>query len=220
MKYGICDMHSIRCCVFQYTELKNTTSAKLEDDCTPLSKQRCSGAAEDTLEPSQDTDLSSQFLLELEAARLRFAAESNDTEVSEQATIFSTNQDTDSTTSPLSPANGLKLSSPTHTPDSSTAPHGQKPSFGHRAGFDAFMTGYVFAYYAQTKTCLNSHQLSSPNNLTLDKAMIMGLSPMRNRLSNRNKPVPLILTKSQFTHTSKAHRENCAKIAELKKLII
>ena len=95
--------------------------------------------------------------------------------------------------------------------DSSTSP-AQKPSFGHRAGFDAFMTGYIFAYYAAVTTP-NKHSLS----ISID-TMIAGLSSMRNRLSNRNKPVPLILAKSQFEKTSQIHRDNCLKIAEFKNL--
>ena len=200
-----------------YTELRKARAAKLQDDPSPPSKHHCSGDPRDTLEPSQNADLASQFARELEAARLRFATGEDDTEPSEQP-ITSSTSDTDSTTSPLSPANDSDLLSPSRAPDSSTAPHGQKPSFGHRAGFDAFMTGYIFAYYAQAKMCLDSHRLPSPDTLTLDKAMIVGLSPMRNRLSNKNKPVALILAKSQFANTSKAHRENRAKITELKRL--
>ena len=96
--------------------------------------------------------------------------------------------------------------------DDSSTNSAQKPSFGHRAGFDAFMTGYIFAYFAAVTTP-NKHSISISNN-----TMIAGLSSMRNRLSNRNKPVPLILAKSQFEKTSQTHRDNCLKIAEFKNL--
>ncbi|CAI8028396.1 hypothetical protein GBAR_LOCUS16202 [Geodia barretti] len=95
----------------------------------------------------------------------------------------------------------------------------QRPSYGHRAGFDAFMTGYVFAHFATT-TQTNRKQLSAASQSpAFDEAMIEGLSSMRNRLSNRNRPVPLIMVKSQFDNTSPSHRENLAKITQLRELL-
>ena len=93
-----------------------------------------------------------------------------------------------------------------------------RPSYGHRAGFDAFMTGYVFAHFAHFAATQTNHKQILPmvcESLEFNEAMIAGLSPMRNKLSNRNRPVPLILAKSQFDNTSPGHRENCAKIAQL-----
>lgn len=72
-------------------------------------------------------------------------------------------------------------------------------SCGHRAGFDAFMTGYSFSWYVA-------------NYRRRDRAMedeegereLSGLSDMRNKLASRagNWRVPLHLLKSHFAKTS------------------
>lgn len=202
-------------------EYQRAKAAKLQEDSSPPSKQHCSSAivdreglnnssrdAQDLSElssPAINADLAEQFVHELEAARSRLASETNNPETCELVV-----------TSSASPANIDPL---TASADSSSPITAQKPSFGHRAGFDAFMTGYIFAYYAITQDS-NSHKDDTTlDTLTLDEAMIAGLSPMRNRLSNRSKSVPVILAKSQFAKTSQAHRDNCSKIADFEKLL-
>ena len=176
----------------------------------PPSKQQCTRdntqrPTEDATSQSRKTDLIKEFASELEAARSRLS--SNSHVQTSSSTASATTEPSNSLTS--STGADTDLPSPVTT---------QKPSFGHRAGFDAFMTGYVFAYYAVTQTKLDG-SLSAPKALTLDEAMIAGLSSMRNRLGNHNKTVPLILAKSQFAKTSQTHRENCAKVAEFEKLL-
>lgn len=74
-----------------------------------------------------------------------------------------------------------------------------KPSFGHRAGFDAFMTGYSFASIA-VSLCK-----ASRGERERDK-VLDGLSEMKNKLANRGKPFPLHILKSHFTNTSQQHK--------------
>lgn len=178
----------------------------------PPSKQQCTRDNTASEDATSETDLIKEFASELEAARSRFSAESTTSHVDEMAT---------STTLSSTESSNTHTSSKTTDTDLTS----QKPSFGHRAGFDAFMTGYVFAYYAVTQTKLdpsktNGHLSALDHELLpLDEAMIAGLSSMTNRLSNKNKSVPLILAKSQFAKTSQIHRENCTKVAEFEKLL-
>lgn len=76
-----------------------------------------------------------------------------------------------------------------------------KPSFGHRAGFDAFMTGYSFASIAVSVR-------KSPT-----EGLLSGLKEMRNCLANRGKTFPLQITRSHFTNTSQQHRTAQTRIS-------
>lgn len=85
-----------------------------------------------------------------------------------------------------------------------TAPDSRKPSFGHRAGFDAFMTGHTFACYAVKQ---GQALLRSSEGVALSRETLMaGLSPMQNCLANRGRPIPMHIAKSHFAKTSAAHR--------------
>ena len=79
----------------------------------------------------------------------------------------------------------------------------QKPSFGHRAGFDAFMTGHTFACYAvgQAKDLLPGASVEC-----CKEAVMASLRAMQNCLGNRGKPIPLQIVKSHFSKTSAAHQ--------------
>lgn len=70
-------------------------------------------------------------------------------------------------------------------------------SFGHRAGFDAFMTGYTFGCYAVE---------SSSGGMEAGEELA-GLADMRNKLASRggNWKVPLHILKSHFAKTSSTH---------------
>lgn len=75
-------------------------------------------------------------------------------------------------------------------------------SCGHRAGFDAFMTGYTFACYA-LNAC--THIMSSqPTSLTPD-ALTQALGQWRNCLSNRGS-TPIKIATSQFSRPSEPHK--------------
>ena len=160
----------------------------------------------------KDESLAEKFSSELEAARARLSETSQ--------TAPTTDKDcssvADSATeihagAPINARRDLKPA--TSTVCGSGLP--ERPSYGHRAGFDAFMTGYIFAHFALTQTPQPLETMYKSQ--SFNEAMIAGLSSMRNRLGNRNKSVPLILVKSQFCKTSQGHRDNCLKIAELKK---
>ena len=88
---------------------------------------------------------------------------------------------------------------------STSSSHGytKKPSFGHRAGFDAFMTGYSFSHFAVKVAKSDSGGLST---------LFSGLSDMRNCLGNRWKPFPMRIVKSHFAKTSLGHRKTWKKI--------
>lgn len=182
----------------------------MKQHCSDLESQEQYDTTANGLEEhcNSNNDLVNQFAAELEAAKSRLSSTSN------QAITPPPPRHPTDTTSTCATINGDIESSVKTMAAVSGGSIGpaQKPSFGHRAGFDAFMTGYVFAYFAAV-TNPNKRSVSS-----LNEAMIAGLSPMRNRLSNRNKPVPLILAKSQFEKTSQTHRDNCLKIAEFKNL--
>ena len=81
-----------------------------------------------------------------------------------------------------------------------------KPSFGHRAGFDAFMTGYSFASVSVdhgTVVASEHERKSHP---------LSGLEEMKNKLANRGKAFPLQVIKSHFATTSQHHRSAQAVI--------
>ena len=82
-----------------------------------------------------------------------------------------------------------------------------KPSFGHRAGFDAFMTGYSFASIAVTSM--------KPLDDCREKLMwLSGVEEMRNKLANRGRAFPFHVSKSHFTSTSQQHRDAQTNIEE------
>ena len=73
-------------------------------------------------------------------------------------------------------------------------------SSGHRAGTDAFATGYYF--------------LSSGLHLAgkSSKDLLSALSEYRNKIALGGKPMPLLITKSQYSSTSDKHRKIQQKI--------
>ena len=78
---------------------------------------------------------------------------------------------------------------------------------GHRAGFDAFMTGYCMATYL-----LQLGKKNDENELSLSS-----LGEIANKLSLAKKDVPLQIARSHFSKPSPSHteklkrlRENCA----------
>ncbi len=76
-------------------------------------------------------------------------------------------------------------------------------SFGHRAGFDAFMTGYTFSCYALRLAKPSDLELSSPS---LRNTLLSGVGSLRGCLGNRGKSSPLRIAKSHFAKPSKTHR--------------
>ena len=75
---------------------------------------------------------------------------------------------------------------------------------GHRAGFDAFMTGYCMATYL-----LQLGKKSDANELTLSS-----LVDVSNKLSLTKKDVPLQITRSHFIRPSASHTEKLKRLKE------
>ena len=75
---------------------------------------------------------------------------------------------------------------------------------GHRAGFDAFMTGYCMATYL-----LQLGKRSDENELTLSC-----LVDVSNKLSLTKKEVPLQITRSHFIRPSASHTEKLKRLKE------
>ena len=75
---------------------------------------------------------------------------------------------------------------------------------GHRAGFDAFMTGYCMATYL-----LQLGKKSDENELTLSS-----LTDVSNKLSLTKKEVPLQITRSHFIRPSVSHTEKLKRLKE------
>ena len=73
---------------------------------------------------------------------------------------------------------------------------------GHRAGFDAFMTGYCMATYL-----LQLGKESVDNELSLSS-----LVDIANKLSLTRKDVPLQITRSHFTRPSASHAEKLKRL--------
>ncbi len=83
-----------------------------------------------------------------------------------------------------------------------TPPPPRQPSFGHRAGFDAFMTGFVFGCYA-----LRADPSPSPSP-SLKRVDLEGLAEVRNCLIRKatSSRIPLRVVKSHFTKNSSTHQ--------------
>jgi hypothetical protein len=88
---------------------------------------------------------------------------------------------------PVTPAAGGEQVTPT-----------RPEAFGHRAGLDAFMTGYAFGCYA----------LESSRGPSVEAGgELEGLAGMKNKLASRsgNWNIPLCILKSHFAKTSSTH---------------
>ncbi|XP_046566999.1 target of EGR1 protein 1-like [Haliotis rubra] len=77
---------------------------------------------------------------------------------------------------------------------------------GHRAGYDAFMTGYIMAYYF---TKYGKLPAETRRNVKLTD---LNVDEFKNKVYLCGKDIPLVITKSSFTKSSKDHREKMQKI--------
>ena len=89
--------------------------------------------------------------------------------------------------------------------ESTTDVHSSRTE-GHRAGFDAFMTGFIFAHFISKHGCFRELK----DSVTMTD---LGMHDYQNRVALSGKDIPLQITKSNFAKTSKDHNE---KIASLK----
>eukprot|EP00053_Salpingoeca_punica_P001565 m.231356 g.231356 ORF g.231356 m.231356 type:complete len:86 (+) comp110952_c0_seq1:133-390(+) len=71
---------------------------------------------------------------------------------------------------------------------------------GHRAGFDAFMTGFCLA-----------HHLASGSAVSVRDGLAV-CQPAANKLYLSGKPRPLLIVKSSFAQPSAQHRAQQAKL--------
>ncbi|XP_033636182.1 target of EGR1 protein 1-like isoform X2 [Asterias rubens] len=88
-----------------------------------------------------------------------------------------------------------------------------KQTGGHRAGYDAFMTGFTMATLA-----LEISQRGSGISKTLSPEKethfveAFGLRDFKNKLFLSAKPVPLVIAKSSFSKTSQNHRDKMRRL--------
>ncbi|EDV23307.1 uncharacterized protein TRIADDRAFT_57787 [Trichoplax adhaerens] len=75
----------------------------------------------------------------------------------------------------------------------------------HRAGFDAYMTGFIFAYYSFKHS-------NQDKELTESVSKILGLRDCRNRIHLNRKTMPLQIVKSQFAKSSNLHKKKLKEI--------
>lgn len=76
---------------------------------------------------------------------------------------------------------------------------------GHRAGFDAFMTGFVFAAFLETRC-----KVKSP--LEVITAIKSGFEDTVNKIYLIGKDVPLIVAKGNFAKVSSQHKKKMEKL--------
>ena len=92
-----------------------------------------------------------------------------------------------------------------HTVSSSNRDLHSSRTEGHRAGFDAFMTGFVFAHFIAThgdfKVLPQYPKLSD-----------FGMQDYQNRIVLSGKDIPLQIIKSNFAKNSKEHTEKIGAI--------
>ena len=93
----------------------------------------------------------------------------------------------------------VKTGSNQTVPSSNRDVHSSRTE-GHRAGFDAFMTGFVFAHFIATHGCFRT---LSP----CPKLSDLGMQDFKNRVVLSGKDIPLQIVKSNFAKKSKEHTE-------------
>lgn len=84
---------------------------------------------------------------------------------------------------------------------------------GHRAGFDAFMTGFAFAYFVAKYGSYDDIESRQP-------LMQFGVTEFINKVALSGKDIPLQITKSEFAKTSKEHREKIQRLKETKAAVL
>ena len=91
--------------------------------------------------------------------------------------------------------------------DSSQSPSASVNKAGsHRAGFDAFMTGYIFAFFSARY----GNEVTKEEDTC--KGYELGMDENKNKLYLVGKDIPLQVTTSSFSKPSKAHLAKIAKI--------
>lgn len=79
----------------------------------------------------------------------------------------------------------------------------------HRAGFDAFMTGFAMAYVISKQGHFPSNEQTEKKHLEM-----FGLNGEANKLFLSGKNIPMLVTKSSFAKPSQAHKEKMKRLME------
>ena len=91
-----------------------------------------------------------------------------------------------------------------------TSPAAEPPVFqmgGHRAGFDAFMTGMAFAFFIA--------KYGSFEDIDADMSLIeFGMEDYVNKVALSSKDIPLQIMKSAFSKTSREHKEKIQRLRD------
>ena len=89
-------------------------------------------------------------------------------------------------------------------------------SAGHRAGFDAFMTGFSFLVFLTSKSEGANGDLKVPSSLLGGQLVNPDLNEdeIRNKIYLVCKDFPLLIKKSNFAKNSICHAEKIAKLRQ------
>ncbi|XP_022087851.1 target of EGR1 protein 1-like [Acanthaster planci] len=87
-----------------------------------------------------------------------------------------------------------------------------KQTGGHRAGYDAFMTGFVLATVASNVAGRSGPSQPTDRETGQEFVQAFGLTEFRNRLFLSAKTVPLIIAKSKYAKTSQHHRQKMKQL--------
>ena len=157
-------------------------------------KQRRKRKRESFEVPPQEY-LTKHFLPELEQAKKKVLTENGLPVMANGGKHLETEEQPRPMTSPKTTK---APDSPTSTPQLS----------GHRAGLDAFMTGYCFASYVLSLAASSGKE----KEMASFPGLLEAVSDMSNKIALGGKPIPLLVTKSLYCSTSachQAHKAHC-----------
>jgi target of EGR1 protein 1 len=87
-------------------------------------------------------------------------------------------------------------------------------SGGHRAGFDAFMTGFVLACFI-SKHCTMGQDGGRVVGAGIKFSQLTGLEGLTNKIYATGKDQPIIVAKSNFCNPSKNHMDRMQKLRKM-----
>ena len=84
-------------------------------------------------------------------------------------------------------------------------------SGGHRAGFDAFMTGFIMACFLSKHTTVND-TVDRVVGSSFKLSQLSGIESLSNKIYAMGKDQPMTVSKSNFCSPSKNHRERIQRL--------
>lgn len=84
-------------------------------------------------------------------------------------------------------------------------------SGGHRAGFDAFMTGFIMACIISKHTSVEEG-LERAVGASIKLSQLTGMDSLKNKIYAMGKDHPMTVSKSNFCSPSRNHRERIQKL--------